>query len=186
MPRGWKIAAIAAFAAGTLALFGALAYGLENRSPATGRSGIMRVGKPAPDFAMRLLGEAGETGDEFRLADAAGTPLVINFWASWCPPCRDESPAFERQWRLRRDDGGILFVGVNTQDAVEDGEAYIREFGLSFPNGRDPNGRITVDYGVIGLPVTFFVDASGIVRGRKVGAITEDELAAWADRLTAQ
>ena len=179
MSTRWKFFSIAIFGLLALALFAALAYGLANRSPATGRSGETRIGKPAPEFAMRLL-----DGGEFRLSDHQGVPLVINFWASWCPPCRQESPAFERQWR-RYGDSGIQFVGVDIQDDVSDAEAYVREFGLTFPNGLDPDGKITIDYGVIGLPVTFFVGYSGIVEGRWVGAIPEDKLEEWVKTLVA-
>ncbi len=167
------------FAVLVLALFAVLAYGLANRSSATGRSGMTRIGKPAPQFAMQLL-----DGGEFRLSDHEGRPLIINFWASWCPPCRQESPAFERQWRRYRDTG-IQFVGVDIQDDVSDAEAYVREFGLTFPNGLDPDGKITIDYGVIGLPVTFFVGSSGIVEGRWVGAIPEEKLEEWVKTLVA-
>ena len=167
------------FAVLVLAFFAVLAFGLANRSSATGRSGITRIGKPAPQFAMQLLG-----GGEFQLSDHEGRPLVINFWASWCPPCRQESPAFERQWRRYRDTG-IQFVGVDIQDDVSDAEAYVREFGLTFPNGLDPDGKITIDYGVIGLPVTFFVGSSGIVEGRWVGAIPEEKLEEWVKTLVA-
>ena len=167
------------FAVLVLAFFAVLAFGLANRSSATGRSGMTRIGKPAPQFAMQLL-----DGGEFRLSDHEGRPLVINFWASWCPPCRQESPAFERQWRRYRDTG-IQFVGVDIQDDVSDAEAYVREFGLTFPNGLDPDGKITIDYGVIGLPVTFFVGSSGIVEGRWVGAIPEEKLEEWVNTLVA-
>ena len=167
------------FAVLVLAFFAVLAFGLANRSSATGRSGMTRIGKPAPQFAMQLLG-----GGEFQLSDHEGRPLVINFWASWCPPCRQESPAFERQWRRYRDTG-IQFVGVDIQDDVSDAEAYVREFGLTFPNGLDPDGKITIDYGVIGLPVTFFVGSSGIVEGRWVGAIPEEKLEEWVNTLVA-
>ena len=200
-----KPLAVVAFALLTLAFFAVLAYGLANRAPATGRSGETRVGKPAPDFALPRLegavqggGDSGfvanpprgtlaglsETagGGEFRLSDYAGTPVVINFWASWCPPCRQESPHFERLWR-RYGGQGILIVGVDIQDTKEDAEAYIREFGLTFPNVRDPDGAVSIDYGVIGLPVTFFVGADGIVRGRWVGAISESDLEGWIVRL---
>ena len=167
------------FAVLVLAFFAVLAFGLANRSSATGRSGMTRIGKPAPQFAMQLL-----DGGEFRLSDHEGRPLVINFWASWCPPCRQESPAFERQWRRYRDTG-IQFVGVDIQDDISDAEAYVREFGLTFPNGLDPDGKITIDYGVIGLPVTFFVSSSGVVEGRWVGAIPEEKLEEWVNTLVA-
>ncbi len=174
MRKHWKIGVTIALAALVLAFFALLAFGLANKSPATGRSGVTRVGKPAPIFSMPLLG-----GGEFHLEDYAGRPLVINFWASWCPPCRNESPGFERMWR-KYQGAGIQFVGVDIQDTERDAAEYIQEFGLTFPNGRDPDGAITVDYGVIGLPVTFFVGADGVVRGRWVGAVPEDKLESWA------
>ena len=179
MSRTQKVLVTVVFAVLVLALFAVLAYGLANRSSATGRSGMTRIGKPAPQFAMQLL-----DGGEFQLSDHEGDALIINFWASWCPPCRQESPAFERQWRRYRDTG-IQFVGVDIQDDVSDAEAYVREFGLTFPNGLDPDGKITIDYGVIGLPVTFFVGSSGIVEGRWVGAIPEEKLEEWVNTLVA-
>ena len=173
MRRHWKLISIATLAALVVAFFTLLAFGLANRESPTGRSGVTRVGKLAPDFSMALL-----SGGEFRLEDHAGSPLVINFWASWCPPCRDESPGFERVWRKYRD-FGVQFVGVNIQDTQEDAARYVEEFGLTFPNGRDPDGKITIEYGVIGLPVTFFIGANGIVEGRWVGAVPEDKLESW-------
>ena len=178
--RALKMAATVLFALFALALFAALAFGLANRSSATGRSGMTRVGKPAPDFAMPLLNGGGE----FRLSARGDVPAVINFWASWCPPCREESPALERTWRAYRD-AGILFAGVNIQDTEEDAAEYAREFGLTFVNGRDVDGRITIDYGVTGLPVTFFIGRGGEVEGVHVGAITEDALIEWTQALIA-
>ena len=173
MRRHWKLVSIASLAVLVVAFFALMAYGLANRESPTGRSGVTRVGKPAPQFSMTLL-----SGGEFRLEDHAGSPLVINFWASWCPPCRDESPGFERVWQKYRD-SGVQFVGVDIQDTQEEAARYVEEFGLTFPNGRDPDGKITVEYGVIGLPVTFFIGANGIVEGRWVGAVPEDKLESW-------
>ncbi len=179
MRKHWKIISTAALAILIFAFFALLAFGLANKSSPTGRSGETRIGKPAPAFSMTLL-----DGGEFRLDDYAGHPLVINFWASWCPPCRDESPGFERIWRKYQDDG-ILFLGVNIQDTEPDAAEYVQEFGLTFLNGRDPEGKITVEYGVIGLPVTFFIGADGMVKGRWVGAAPEDNLESWVQGLIA-
>ena len=163
-------AAIAAF----LAL---LAVGLANRSPVTGKSGLTRVGKPAPGFVLPAVG-----GGEIDLADFAGNPMVINFWASWCPPCRQEALVLEDAWRAHVDD--VQFVGVDIQDADADAEAYVAEFDITYPNGLDRQGRVTVDYGVIGLPVTFFVNKAGVVERRWVGAINRDRLEEWLGELT--
>ena len=154
-----------------------LAVGLLNDEPVTGRSGVMRVGKPAKDFTLPLFG-----GGEFVLSEQRGRPMVINFWASWCPPCRVEARLLEGVWRLYREQD-VVFVGVNIQDSDKAGAAYLAEFGLTYPNGKDVDGRTTVDYGVIGLPVTFFVARDGTVQRRWVGAISEADLLARVDEL---
>lgn len=177
MRKHWKLISTVTLAVIVVAFFALLAFGLANKSPATGRSGVTRIGKPAPQFSMTLL-----DGGEFHLEEHAGRPIVMNFWASWCPPCRDESPGFERVWQKYRD-SGVLFVGVDIQDTQEEAARYVEEFGLTFPNGRDPDGKITVDYGVIGLPVTFFIGAGGVVEGRWVGAVPEHKLEDWTRSL---
>ncbi|MCH8310103.1 MAG: TlpA family protein disulfide reductase [Chloroflexi bacterium] len=174
-----KIIAFAVMGIIVFGFFGLLALGLMNKSPVTGKSGMTRVGKAAPNITMPLL-----DGGEFQMSEYAARPMVVNFWASWCPPCREESPGFERTWR-RFSDSGLLIVGVDIQDSLEDGLAYIREFDLTFPNGVDLDGKITVEYGVIGLPVTFFIGADGIVKGRWVGALPEDRLVGWVESLIA-
>ena len=174
-----KLIALAGASVALAALIALLAIGLINKSPVTGRSGITRVGKPAPEISMPLLG-----GGTFELSAHLGNPIVINFWASWCPPCRRESPLLERTWRAYAGKG-VQFVGVDIQDDPEDAQAYLDEFGLTFPNGTDSGGKITVDYGVIGLPVTFFIGADGIVEGRFVGALREDRLVEWVEALVA-
>ena len=160
-------------------LIGLMAWGLMNKSPVTSRSGITRVQQPAPDFTLALF-----DGSELSLSELSGRPVVLNFWASWCPPCRQESPALERTWRAYAGKG-VKFVGVDIQDDPEDAQAYLDEFGLTFPNGTDRGGKITVDYGIIGLPVTFFIGAEGIVEGRFVGALREDRLVEWVEALVA-
>ena len=174
VPRTVAVAVIVLLLAG---LLGLMAYGLLSKEPVTGRSGFTRVGKPAPEFTLPLL-----DGGELALSQYVGQPVVINFWASWCPPCRQESLILERAWRSNgsRD---VMFVGVDIQDTEEDSRAYVREFGLTYPNGLDADGKITVNYGVIGLPVTFFVNRNGIVERRWVGAINEAQLAALVEQL---
>ena len=93
-------------------------------------------------------------------------------------PLPSRIPHFQRLWQRYRD-SGILILGVDIQDTQEDAQAYINEFGLTFPNVRDPNGAVSIDYGVIGLPVTFFIDPNGTVQGRWVGAIPEQDLEDW-------
>ena len=173
-----RAAGFAALGAGIAAFLVLLGVGLANRSPVTGKSGFTRVGKPAPQFVLPRVG-----GEELDLADFSGEPMVINFWASWCPPCRQEALVLEDTWREHVDD--VQFVGVDIQDTDADAEAYLAEFDVTYPNGLDRQGRVTVDYGVIGLPVTFFVNKAGVVERRWVGAISRDRLEAWVGELIA-
>ncbi len=160
-------------------LIGLLSWGMVNKTPATGLSGKTRVDKPALDFRL-----SSQNGAEFLLSEHLGNPIVINFWASWCQPCRVEAPVLERTWRRYRDQNLVL-VGVNIQDDQRPASAFIREFGITYPNGPDVDGIITIDYGVIGLPVTFFVNRNGTVERRWVGAIDEATAEAWVAELIA-
>jgi cytochrome c biogenesis protein CcmG/thiol:disulfide interchange protein DsbE len=174
--RSWGIVGLGVVIAG---LIGLLALGLANKSPVTGKSGYTRVGKAAPDFAIPLL-----EGGEFVLSEHAGRPVVINFWASWCPPCVEEAPVLERSWQSHKD-LGVAFLGIDIQDTEEDARFFVRRFGATYPNGRDEDGKITIDYGVAGLPVTFFVGKDGIVQRRWVGAIKQSELTTRVEEILA-
>ena len=161
------------------ALLTLLAWGMLNKVPVTGKSGITRVQRPAPEFRLALF-----NGGELALSERFGRPIVINFWASWCPPCRDEARILEGLWRQHQADE-VLIIGIDIQDAVSDAKAFLGEFDITYPNGLDEDGRITIDYGVIGLPVTFFVGRNGIIERRWVGAIGGDDAARWIDDLVA-
>jgi cytochrome c biogenesis protein CcmG/thiol:disulfide interchange protein DsbE len=154
----------------TACFLGLLLWGMLNREPITGLSGITMVNRPAPDFSLTTF-----EGDTISLADLRGKPVVINFWASWCPPCRIEAPLIERTWRAYKD-RGLVFLGINIQDRQEDALNYMREFDITYPNGPDPTGEIAIDYGVSGLPVTFFIDTKGEVVRRWVGAVENSVL----------
>jgi peroxiredoxin len=154
-----------------------LATGLSNRASATGRSGEQLIGKKSPEFFADAI-----DGDPVSLSNYLGSPIVLNFWASWCPPCRDETPHFEKMWRLYRQKGVVL-LGINVQDTVADADRYIKEFDVTFTNAIDKDGKIMVDYGVTGLPVTFFIDREGIIIGRWVGSIGESSLKSRAEAL---
>ncbi len=149
---------------------GLLIWGMLNKEPITGLSGITMVNRPAPDFTLTTF-----EGTAISLEDLRGKPVVINFWASWCPPCRIEAPLIERTWREYKN-RGLIFLGVNIQDRKEDALNYIREFDITYPNGPDPTGEISIDYGVSGLPVTFFVSSKGEIVRRWVGAIEKSVL----------
>ena len=160
-----------------LGLIGLLAWGLSNRSSITGLSGITRVDQPAPNFQLELLSDGAIT-----LSEQRNKVVVINFWSSTCPPCRTEARDLETAWQAYRD-RDVLFIGANIQDSHDPARRFLDEFGVTYPNGLDEGGRISIDYGVVGIPVTFVVDSEGTVARRWVGEIDIDRLTTWIDEL---
>jgi cytochrome c biogenesis protein CcmG, thiol:disulfide interchange protein DsbE len=131
---------------------------------------------PAPDFSLTLF-----DGSKLALSDLRGRAVVLNFWASWCPPCREEARDMERVWQAYRD-RGVVFLGVNIQDSEQNARAFMEEFGISYPNGQDTSA-IASSYGLTGIPETFFITGDGQVNRRWIGAIGERQLSAFIDEL---
>ena len=139
------------------------------------------VNRPAAKFALTSY-----TGEPMSLEAHRGRVVVINFWASWCvPACYEEAPVLERQWRAYRD-RGVMVLGVDIQDKAEAGKRFIDQFSLTFPNALDPTGKVSIDYGVYGVPETFFIDARGNIRAKHVGAVTDAVFQREVDRLLAE
>ncbi len=161
------------------ALVAVLVWGALNKESATGGSGATLPGKEAPAFTLESF-----DGGPVSLSDFKGQPVIINFWASWCVPCRQEAPALEAVWQALRDDG-LVVVGINQprSDPEDQARAFLAEFGVTYPNVFDTLGFTGIDYGVSGIPVTFFVDREGIVERRFVGTLTEGSLMIWAEEL---
>jgi cytochrome c biogenesis protein CcmG, thiol:disulfide interchange protein DsbE len=159
MSRAVKWLKVFAPVAGVLAL---LAYGFTT-NPREIRSPLL--GRPARPLSLALF-----DGGRFVLGEQGGKAVVVNFWTSWCVPCREEAPLLEATWRAYRD-RGVVPVGVNFQDTEPAARAFIAEFGLTFPNGPDPHGGPAIDYGVYGIPELFVVGRDGRITYRHVGAI---------------
>jgi cytochrome c biogenesis protein CcmG/thiol:disulfide interchange protein DsbE len=139
------------------------------------------VNRPAAKFALTSY-----AGDPMSLEAQRGKVVVLNFWASWCyPACYEEAPVLERGWRAYKD-RGVVVLGVDIQDKAEAGQKFIDQFSLTFPNALDPSGRVSVDYGVYGVPETFFIDARGNVRAKHVGAMTEEVFRRHVEQLLAE
>jgi cytochrome c biogenesis protein CcmG/thiol:disulfide interchange protein DsbE len=136
------------------------------------------IGRPAAPFTLTTF-----EGGTLSLEAQRGKVVVLNFWASWChPACYEEAPALERIWRAYRD-RGVVVVGVDIQDTVDAARKFMTDFSLSFPNVRDVAGKVSVDYGVYGVPETFFIDRKGLIRAKRVGALTDEVFRAEVDRL---
>lgn len=136
------------------------------------------LGREAPSFELPLYARyQPEFGETFELAEHAGTPLLVNFWASWCLPCYDEAPVLQSYWEEYQD-SGVLFVGVQTQDrqAHEEGREFIEQFDLTFPNGMDDNSAVSLNWGLYGVPETYFVRRDGTVAHRHIGPVTAEVL----------
>jgi cytochrome c biogenesis protein CcmG, thiol:disulfide interchange protein DsbE len=172
------------------ALLALLVYGLTASSPddsIDSRLAQRRAAEaPALELPVLQQGSPGPPTDELRplLADdrlaldkLRGIPVVLNFWASWCPPCRSEAPLLERTWRSLRAQGVVL-LGLNMQDLTGDARDFMREFGVSYPNVRDRSDGVAIDWGVAALPETFFIDARGRVVGHVIGAVSDSQLRA--------
>jgi cytochrome c biogenesis protein CcmG/thiol:disulfide interchange protein DsbE len=128
------------------------------------------VGHPAPDFVLSTL-----NGDDFKLSALRGRPVVLNFWATWCPPCRAELPDLKSAYQ--RYGGQVAIVGVNQVEPAATVAQFAKEFGLTFPVPLDQRGDVSRTYGVRSLPTTFFIDRNGIIRQFQNGPLTEATLA---------
>ncbi len=118
------------------------------------------LGKPAPDFTLALLGK--QAGPALHLADLKGKLVVINFWASWCDPCKQEAPLLQAQWQ-RAKAQGVVFIGVDFQDGQSAALSFVQQNGLTYTNVVDPNGSTGINYGLTGVPETFFIDRHGVI-----------------------
>lgn len=137
-----------------------------------GPARVAVLDRPAADFALPLI---DSTGSEFQLSDYEGQTVVLNFWASWCAPCRDEAPALEEAWRLHEGED-VVFIGVNTWDNLENAQIFMREFGVTFPNALDEPGTTAVEYGMRGIPETYIITPDGMISRKIIGGVTVDSM----------
>lgn len=149
-----------------LAVVGLLVFGLASKG-----SSRLEVGEAVPTAALPQL----EGSDSESLADYRGQWVLVNFWASWCLPCRAEAPALEE---FQRRHGGPRFtvLGIDTQDLSDDAQAFVERYGLTYPQLRDGDGDAADDYGTTGVPETFLIDPAGKVRLAVPGAVDEEYL----------
>ncbi|MBI1881920.1 MAG: TlpA family protein disulfide reductase [Chloroflexi bacterium] len=131
------------------------------------------VGQLAPDFILKTL-----AGDQITLSSLRGQPVLLNFWASWCPPCRLEMPDLVRVYETRRAEGlVILGVNVTFQDSTSGAQAFVDEFKINFPTLLDETGQVTTDlYGIRGLPTSVFINPEGLITRINLGPMTGGQM----------
>jgi cytochrome c biogenesis protein CcmG, thiol:disulfide interchange protein DsbE len=134
----------------------------------------------APDFALTTF-----EGDTFRLSDLRGKVVVLNFWASWCGPCRDEAPTLQSLWERYREQG-VIVVGVDYADTESGARKFIEEFGITYPNGPDMGTRIADEYNIQGVPETFVINQQGNVVQFIIAPVQPGQVDATIDRLLAE
>ena len=149
-----------------VAVVGLLVYGLASK----GSSGLA-LGEAAPSGPLPKL-EGGGSGS---LAEYKGSWVLVNIWASWCIPCKQEAPALEK---FQRQHGGAHFtvLGIDSRDLSSDGRGFVRRYGLTYPQLRDGDGGAAHEYGTTGVPENFLLDPRGRLRLRVVGPVTEESL----------
>ena len=156
------------------ALLGFLGWGLYRSITGPRISGL------APDFTLQSF-----DGQTVTLSQLRGKVVIINFWASWCPPCREEAAYLEQTWR-KYQDRGVVFLGVDWVDTPGNALAYIKEFDITYPNGPDVGTKAAQAYRIQGVPETFYVDKRGVLRGVHIGPLKSPELDQKIDELLAE
>jgi cytochrome c biogenesis protein CcmG/thiol:disulfide interchange protein DsbE len=158
---------------GVVALLGLLTYGVVASGPDRGFEQALARGEKIPAPAFRLDRLSG--GGRGTLADYRGKVVVLNVWASWCDPCREESPLLQRWHKRMSRDGGGTVLGIVALDASSDARDFIREYGLTYPMLRDPDASVVQgDWGVAGYPETFVIDRRGRIVALARGPVDEE------------
>lgn len=172
LPRwaAYLSAATLLLAAGVLAYLWGIPRNVQGGYGVLGDAELAIQGSQAPDFALKDL-----QGRTVRLSDYQGQPVLVNFWATWCVPCRLEMPALEQRY-ARWQSSGLVILAVDFAEPASDVKSFKDEFGLSFPLLLDPNGDVQQMYRVRGYPSSFFVDPDGVIQVVQIGPLTEGQL----------
>lgn len=172
--------------AAVLGLLGLLIWRVARGEAGGGFVAAIRAGKrpAALEFALPVIWRHDETwpagtrralaDERIALGELRGYPVVLNFWASWCGPCKDETPLLQKSW-LRWEGKDVVFVGINVKDFRGDARSFVRRFGVTYPNVYDGKGSTVGRYGVTGFPETYFIDANGRVVYRIAGPVADVE-----------
>ncbi|HEU5370221.1 MAG TPA: TlpA disulfide reductase family protein [Ktedonobacterales bacterium] len=135
------------------------------------------VGHPAPNFSLAAL-HPGGSQSMLSLADFKGKPVLLNFWATWCAPCKEELPLLEKTWKQEQAQGkDVVFLGLDFQEGSSNAASFVRLYGISYQILLDTDGAATLKYGITGLPQTVFINRQGVVVSKVPGELTAKTLA---------
>jgi cytochrome c biogenesis protein CcmG/thiol:disulfide interchange protein DsbE len=137
------------------------------------QQGTVQPGDAIPNFALALFeGYEHQGASEVHLSDFSGKVVVINFWASWCKPCEQEAAELQEAWKFYEPTGQVIFLGVDYVDTEPEARVYLKKYGITFPNGPDMGTRISQMFRIQGVPETYFMDKTGVLRFVQVGPFT--------------
>jgi cytochrome c biogenesis protein CcmG, thiol:disulfide interchange protein DsbE len=145
-------------------------------TPATHSVSDPLVGHPAPNFSLVMLHSVSGK-NTLSLSNFKGKPIVLNFWASWCQPCKDELPLLQNAWKqMQAQKKDIVFLGIDFEESSSDATNFLQQYGITYLVGLDSSGSIASKYGVTSLPQTIFIDHNGTVTSRVPQQLTAQVL----------
>jgi cytochrome c biogenesis protein CcmG, thiol:disulfide interchange protein DsbE len=155
-----------------LLLLAVTGYGIWNALAAEKTKEVgLSVGDVAPDFALQTL-----TGETMRLSDFRGKPVIVNFWTTWCPPCKKEMPDMEKFYQHYHSEVGLLAVHLTSQDTVENAKSFINDYQLSFPVVLDKKQKVLKKYQIQTIPTSYIIDGDGVIRKKMIGPMTYKQM----------
>ena len=153
-----------------LAIFGAGGFLIGKRVYAgISASEYLSIGSPAPEFSLVTI-----NGEQIHLSELRGTPVVINFWATWCGPCVSEMPLLQQRYEEHQQDFELL--AINADEPISDVTEFVQDYQLTFPILLDPDGNVQRLFRITAYPTSFFIDREGKIRAIHLGAISETQL----------
>jgi cytochrome c biogenesis protein CcmG/thiol:disulfide interchange protein DsbE len=168
MSRTVKLAGQVVALAAVAGLLGLLVWKLTHQTKPP------KIGGPAPAFSLKRVDDSGTLA----LASLRGKPVVLNFWASWCGPCKGEAKMLETAWRQYKSKG-VVFVGVDYHDVTGDARRFLERHGITYPTVQDGSGAIADRYGVSAVPETYFIDRRGRLVGVHIMGTVADQQSAF-------
>jgi peroxiredoxin len=142
---------------------------------ASAQTNGLEIGAKAPDFELKTL-----TGEPTKLSDYKGKKVMLNFWATWCPPCKAEMPEMEKFYKQGNKDVVILAVNIDPQNDVQ---GFANKNGITFPILLDTDGKVNSTYQILSIPTTYFIDRNGIIQNKYTGAMNLDMMKQFTDSI---